>query len=72
MPDTRAGEGPRPMPDEEDGPPGTSRNPITGEIRDRHLIGGENQHELDDEPADTDTVTEYHGVAASPTAPKET
>ncbi len=71
MSDTRAGEGPRPMPDEEDGPPGTSRNPITGELRDRHLTGGENQHDLDEESADTDSVNEYHGVPESHSASKE-
>ena len=71
MTNVRDGEGRRPIPADEDGPPGTSRNPITGEARDRHLIGGANQHDLSDEDSDTDTVNEYHGLPAARSAPQE-
>lgn len=71
MSESKAGEGPRLIPDERVGPPGTNRNPITGEIRARHLIGGKNQRVLDNEPVDTDTVNGYHGVPESHSAAKE-
>lgn len=56
---------------EEDGPPGTSQNPLTGEPRERTLIGAPNQHDLDSEEPETDTAQHYHGAAVADSAPKE-
>ncbi len=57
--------------EEEDGPPGTSRNPVTGEPRERHPIGGPNQHDLSAEEPEIDTTYQYHGVTKGRSTPKE-
>lgn len=56
---------------EEDGPPGTSRNPITGEVRERHVLGSPNQHDLSEETPETDTARHYHGAVKVDSTPKE-
>lgn len=56
---------------EEDRSAGTSRNPITGEVRERHALGGPNQHDLSAEEPDIDTARQYHGATEGRPTPEE-
>ncbi len=57
---------------DEDGPPGTSRSPLTGEPRERATIGAPNQHDLDAEDSGTDSARNYHGAGETDVAPRGT